>query len=1636
MKWFERLLGAGALLMGLPSRLRVSIWDKNWRLYPFLPLFVLSLGGAWPATGFCGTEPVQEVTGFAQFYNLSPDQAGEHLPIRIRATVLCYDKGWNQLYLFDGATTSYINPSALSTNLHQGQYVELTGETITTGGKAGWTRLSLSELGQRPVPTPKPVALDRLAHDYGQWIQTSGRVRVAETSKGRLCLVLHDRGADCRVYVMGPPPRADVRTLLGCVVSVRGINSSKLDPPRIATGLITVSDLRDVRVLESADSAAQKPPVVAVDALLERELGPWTNQPVHINGLVVAYSAGEFIVVKDPTGTIRAEVSQVTRVGIEDRVNLWGYLKVSSRGVVLSDAYFESVQPASRSSEPLASGDTNSHSAAAQQPLINIAQVRDLPPAEVARHTLIRFRGVVTCADPQLSNAFVQDASGAVYVELAQGKVRPGQWVEVAGYTDPGGFAPMVIKASFRALGTTNLPAALRVDLADLSSGNLDSHWVEMEGIVRRADQADGRLHLGLMSAKGTFHGIVAGFQGQPRPDALLGCRVRLQGVCCSDINERQQLAGVTLQVPDPEHLNILESSPADPFSISATPTRAVGQFEPGGVVGRRIKVAGTVTLVLPGEGCFLQDGPGGILVRSAQTNELHLGDHVEALGFAAIGEFAPRLDDGMIRVLGPGALPPAKTTSAEEILTSGEDDSLWVQLEATLLHEVPHSAEPKLILQSGSVIFVARVLAPQDKPGIFQLRPGSRVRLSGVCSLQAGEQHQTEAFRLLIPRGADVRFLSAPAWWSERHVRLTAGAMALIIFAGFGWVLSLRRQVRRQTAAIHDERNLLATLIDHLPDNVYVKDLLGRYVVTNRAHARFHGVSSPAQFRGKSGRDFFSAETARAYAEADAKVLAGEVPVFSREEATRDGAGQTRLLATTKVPLRDQRGQIIGLVGFSRDVTEARRAEQELREKERALSTLMGNLPGLAFRCRNDPHWTMEFLSEGCVALTGYTPVELLGNVAKRYAEVIHPEDRPRVWAEVQQALARKERFQVHYRILHKNGQERWAWAQGLGVFSATGALEALEGFVIDITERRRADQALRDSEERFRAVWERSIDGMRLSDPEGRIMAVNQAFCDLVKLPRERLVGQLFTEVYSGEGPAGVLENYRRSFQAGRIAPRVTTRIQLRNGEQKDVELSSCFVDLGQQQRAVLSILRDVSERRRVESVLAYERDLLSTLFDNLPDALYFKDRESRFIRASKSKLERSLAMARLRHRLEAGHCATGEKHVPAANSDEEASWPAHLASLDAFGEFIIGKTDFDFFDPKRAESALEDEREILRTGRPLIGKIEQTTHWDGRVTWSLSTKMPWHDKDGQLIGTFGISKDITPMKEAEASVELAHRQLVIASRQAGMAEVATGVLHNVGNVLNSVNVSVSLLAEKLRHSRISGVEKVAALLRDHSTDLAEFISHDRRGQQLPLYLNQLAERLLGEQTALLQEVGCLAKNVEHIKTIVAMQQSYARPAGVAETVQPTELVEDALRINSGALVRGQVQVRREYAPELPALTIDKHKVLQILVNLVSNAGHACAQSQRQDKRLTVRLTTAGQRVSIAVSDNGVGIAPENLTRVFSLGFTTRPNGHGFGLHSGALAAREIGGTLVSHSDGPGQGATFVLEVPVKPA
>jgi predicted ATPase/signal transduction histidine kinase/tRNA A-37 threonylcarbamoyl transferase component Bud32 len=285
---------------------------------------------------------------------------------------------------------------------------------------------------------------------------------------------------------------------------------------------------------------------------------------------------------------------------------------------------------------------------------------------------------------------------------------------------------------------------------------------------------------------------------------------------------------------------------------------------------------------------------------------------------------------------------------------------------------------------------------------------------------------------------------------------------------------------------------------------------------------------------------------------------------------------------------------------------------------------------------------------------------------------------------------------------------------------------------------------------------------------------------------------------------------------------------------------------------------------------------------------------------------------------------------------------------------------------------------------------------------------------------------------VEERTRELKQAQARLVDTAREVGMAEVASNVLHNVGNVLTSAVVNLEMMRQAVGSSRVGRLKQASSLLRDNREELAVFLAEGSRGSHLPLYLSGVADELMHEQTRLMEDMDAMGRHIDHIRAIVQVQQTYARASLMTEECDLAQLIDDALRIQMETLQRHGVSVRRELSV-IPKVKVDKHKVLQILINLLSNARHALDARPEGQRHLWVRLGVEGAVARIQVVDDGMGIAPEVRGKLFAHGFTTHKDGHGFGLHSSALAAQILNGRLTLESDGPGKGAVATLELPL---
>jgi C4-dicarboxylate-specific signal transduction histidine kinase len=290
--------------------------------------------------------------------------------------------------------------------------------------------------------------------------------------------------------------------------------------------------------------------------------------------------------------------------------------------------------------------------------------------------------------------------------------------------------------------------------------------------------------------------------------------------------------------------------------------------------------------------------------------------------------------------------------------------------------------------------------------------------------------------------------------------------------------------------------------------------------------------------------------------------------------------------------------------------------------------------------------------------------------------------------------------------------------------------------------------------------------------------------------------------------------------------------------------------------------------------------------------------------------------------------------------------------------------------------------------------------------------------------------LRDEIEDRKRAEAQLASLQAELVRTARAAGMSEVATGVLHNVGNVLSSINVASLSLRERLGESRAERAARAAEMLVDNLGDIGRFLTEDPRGVQVPEYLLTLSRHQSDLNRELIREADSLCSFVSHVATIIGTYQAYGHSSCVLERLAVMDVVDAAAKIMRPSFERHGIRFDAVVV-ENPSISTDRHKVLQIIINLLSNARDA-VRTMGSDGRVEIRVESTGTGgARIAVHDNGVGISAEGLARIFSYGYTTKADGHGFGLHTSANAARELGGHLHAESEGDGRGARFILEL-----
>ena len=531
------------------------------------------------------------------------------------------------------------------------------------------------------------------------------------------------------------------------------------------------------------------------------------------------------------------------------------------------------------------------------------------------------------------------------------------------------------------------------------------------------------------------------------------------------------------------------------------------------------------------------------------------------------------------------------------------------------------------------------------------------------------------------------------------------------------------------------------------------------------------------------------------------------------------------------------------------------------------------------------------------------------------------------------------------------------------------------------DITEQKQSEKALRETEaslKLFRALIDRSSDCIEVVDPmTARYLDINESGLRSLGYTLEEMQEMTVFDVNIGLDQAMFEAVNQKSKETGCATAEFWQR--RKDGSSYLAEVNVSMVTMGRDY--AVAVVRDITKRKEAEAQVLLQSAALEAAANGI------------VITDGKGTIQWTNQAFSALTGYSLGEVIGGKPSVLKSGKQDDAFYKKLWTTINAGNVW---------------------KEEIVNRRK------------DGMLYTEEMTITPMRGPGGEITHFIAVKQEITKRKLLEG-------KLVELSRQAGMAEVATGVLHNIGNVLNSLNISANLLLDQIRATPVADLERIVALMRDQGENLGEFFARDERGPKVLNFLGSLAEMLKELQDSKLKEVFSLQRNTDHIKEVVAKQQNYARLAGLIERVIVADLVEDATAMSAAIFQRDGVRLERQFAAGVPAITTEKNKVLQILVNLLSNARAACNESERPDKQITVRVTHSEERVWIQVIDNGAGIRLENLNRIFNHGFTTKKEGHGFGLHNSANAAMEIGGSLSASSDGPGHGATFVLELPV---
>jgi signal transduction histidine kinase len=454
--------------------------------------------------------------------------------------------------------------------------------------------------------------------------------------------------------------------------------------------------------------------------------------------------------------------------------------------------------------------------------LTQVEQIRRLSLSEAQEHYPVKFRGVVLDYS-SLPTLFVSDGTDGIFVRIATNQAfSQGQVLDIDGVSDAGKFSPVIVPSSLRVVGESDLPPPQDASFQRIASGAEDSQWVRVAGIVRSVTMRNligkhGNLtcpELSLATGDGgRLRVLVNNYHGKP-VQSLVDAEIVATGVVESIYNGKRQLINVRLLTPNAEFIRITRSAPQDILLAPSRPIDSLRQFSPDKPSEHRVKVEGTVTLQEPGECIFIRDKTGNIRVETSQNVSVSPGDRVEALGFPAVYDYTPVMEDAVFRKTGAGPPPQPVVLTAKQVRWPNHDADL-VCLNAQLLDQYQTPDQFIFVFQEGDILFRAQLARSQAAH--ISLRNGALLRITGVCLTEGQNNRLPQTFQMILRSTADLIVLRQPSWWTPERLRWTLCLLTVVLLAAGVWVWTLRRQVRLQTRTIREKIEREAVLQERM---------------------------------------------------------------------------------------------------------------------------------------------------------------------------------------------------------------------------------------------------------------------------------------------------------------------------------------------------------------------------------------------------------------------------------------------------------------------------------------------------------------------------------------------------------------------------------------------------------------------------------------------------------------------------------------------------------------------------------------------------------------------------------------------------------------------------------------------------